>query len=273
MCSRKPSASTTTRQRKTVRKQTTMHHTTYKFVIQCCLSLACCVCTTESHASTEGTADALLDHVIAQFPKTHIRAQGTMFVRQRRGVPRETYRFSLDAKWHPNQTQVTYIIRDKDGTPIESLRFQPDEKNIFSFETGPELEPAPLPDLAANIAQTDLSWLDLSLYFLWWRGARFAGQDSVRGLDCHIVEVEAPPSAPEGAYAKVRLWISSEQGLLLQAEGFDKEQKPIRKLWVQSVKQVEDQWIIQTLEVQQHGRNQRTRLHIADVETDQDQAL
>ena len=225
------------------------------------------------HAVPPMSADAMLDHVIAQLPRAQVLAAGTIFVRQRRGIPIETYRFTLDANWKPHQTTVAYTIQDEHGTPLEALTFQPDSQPIFSFRQGPELRPAPLPDLTANIARTDLSWLDLSLYFLWWRGARHAGEDTVRGFHCYIIEVDAPAGSAHGTYASVRLWISSEQGLLLQAEGLDDAKRPIRRLWVQSVRQIEEEWIIHTLEVQQSNRIQRTRLQIVDVETNRGKAL
>ena len=220
------------------------------------------------HATPLASADAMLERVIAQLPTTRIQASGTIFVRQRRGVPLETYAFTLDADWRPPHTKVTYTFKDKHGTPLEALTFQPDAETVFTFRSGPDLVPGPLPDLTANISRTDVSWLDLSLYFLWWRGARFVGEDTVRGFHCQVIEVAAPAQSTHNSYAKVRLWISTEQGLLLQAQGFDATGRSIRRFWVQSVRQIDEQWMIQTLEVQQTNRDQRTRLQVVDVETE-----
>lgn len=220
------------------------------------------------HADTIRSADAMLERVIAQLPTARIHASGTIFVRQRRGIPLETYAFTMEADWRPPQPEVTYTIKDAKGTPLEALTFQPNATAVFTYRSGPELSPAPLPDLTANIARTDVSWLDLSLYFLWWRGAQYVGEDTVRGFHCQVLEVEAPSQKPYNQYAKVRMWISTEQGLLLQAEGFNAKGQPIRRFWVQSVRQIDEQWMIQTLEVQQTKRDQRTRLQIIDVETD-----
>lgn len=212
----------------------------------------------------------MLDRVLAQLPRSRVLANGTMFVRQRRGVPLQTYRFSLDANWTPKQTSVCYVMQNENGVPLESLTFAPGTTDAFQYRSGENLTPAPLPDLAANIAKTDLSWLDLSLYFLWWRGARFVGEETVRSLHCRIIEVDAPPDAPPGSYSRVRLWISTEQGLMLQAEGFRADGTPVRRLWVQSVRQINEQWMISTLEVQQTNRNSRTRLQIVDAKTEQE---
>jgi hypothetical protein len=217
------------------------------------------------HGTPEITADQLLDHVVAQLPNRHITATGQMFVRQRRGIPIETYRFQLEAKWQQNKTKVSYIIQEENGTPIESLTFQPGNTNIFVFRRGADLTPAPTPNLTENIAKTDVSWMDLTLFFLWWRGAEYVGEETVKNIHCYMIEVPAPSNTPNTLYASARLWISSEQGMLLQAEGLDEARQPVRKLWVQSLKQVEDQWMIQTLEIQHHNRTQRTRLQIDDI--------
>jgi len=219
------------------------------------------------HTTATTSADAMLDRVIAQLPATPIQASGTIFVRQRRGLPLKTYTFSLDANWQPPDPVITYTIQHEQEDLKQSLSFQPNSKELFSFRTGPNQIETPLPDLTANIAQTDVSWLDLSLYFLWWRGAEQIGEDTVRGFHCYVIEVTAPENIPFQSYAKVRLWISSEQGLLLQAQGFDEKNRPIRRFWVQSVRQIDDKWMIQTLEIQRTNHDQRTRLQIDDVQT------
>lgn len=231
-----------------------------------------CVCLgvlSAEHAfarTPEVAADELLDRVVAQLPSKHIQASGSLYVRRRRGVPRRTYAFRLDAQWQPPNPTVTYTIQDEEQNTVESLTFRPNQESTFTYYRGHDREEATLPDLTANIAETDISWLDLSLSFLWWRGAEYVGEDTVRGFHCHVIEVAAPADIPYTSYAKVRLWISSEQGLLLQAQGFDDESRPIRRFWVQSVREIEETWMIQTLEVQQAGSDQRTRMRIDDID-------
>ena len=210
-------------------------------------------------------ADAMLERVVAQLPTKPIQASGTMLVRLRRGLPRQTYAFTLDANWQQPNPTVTYTIKEKNGSPIKSLTFRPHHEQPFTYRSTAELQEAPLPDLTANIAQTDISWMDLTLSFLWWRGADYVGEDTVRGFHCYVIEVPAPETISYPGYAKVRLWISSEQGLLLQAQGFNDTGTPIRRFWVQSVRQIDETWMIQTLEVQQTNLDQRTRLQIDDV--------
>ena len=212
-------------------------------------------------------ADAVLDSVLAQLPTRPVEARGNLLVRKRRGVPIATYKFVLDAHWQDCNTRVAYTILDESGVAIEKLVFTPGAPTPFTYFQGGDLCLAPLPDLRQNIGRTDLSWGDLTLYFLWWRGARHVGTESVRGFPCHILAVDAPPDAPPGSYASVRLWISKEHGMLLQAEGLDEHRNPVRRLWVQSVRQIENEWMIQTLEVQQSRQEQRTRLHVLDVNT------
>lgn len=242
-----------------------MHRYTIRLVLGLAILMHAFFLALNLTAKPEISADRLLDRVVAQLPSTQLIASGKMFVRQHRGIPISTYQFHLEAQWKTEHTQVSYIIQEENGTPIEALTFQPGKKNIFAFRKGPDLTVAQTPDLTANIAKTDISWMDLTLFFLWWRGAEYVGEEEVKGIHCHIIEVAAPQHDADTLYAKARLWISSEQGMMLQAEGLDRNGQPIRKLWVQSLKQVDEQWMIQTLEVQQHNRSQRTRLQMDEV--------
>ncbi len=215
------------------------------------------------------SADHLLDQVILGFPDSPVSVSGTLIVRQRRGVPVATYAFDMSAAWQARSPYITYTIRDSKGTPLSSMHFSPGSQPPFQYRSGPELQPAPTPDLAANIAKSDISWSDLTFDFLWWRGARFQGEAQVRGFDCHLIHVDRPPGVAS-EYAAVRLWISKESHLLLQAEGLDVDGKPIRRLWVQSVRRIGEQWMLNTLEVQQTGLNSRTRLQVDTISLDED---
>ena len=47
-------------------------------------------------------------------------------------------------------------------------------------------------DLVAPIEGTDISWMDLSLSFLWWPDAVLSGREDVKGRDCLVVDTFEP---------------------------------------------------------------------------------
>jgi hypothetical protein len=53
--------------------------------------------------------------------------------------------------------------------------------------------------------------------------------------------------------------------MLLQAEALDPGGKAVRRLWVRSVKKINERWIIKDLEVEGFPAEHRTRLDVRDV--------
>jgi hypothetical protein len=84
------------------------------------------------------------------------------------------------------------------------------------------------------------------------------------------VEGPAPPDGraaepAAGAYATVLCWIDAELHMLLQAESRDAANRPLRTLWIKSLKKVDNRWMVKDLEVQQNPVLHRTKLTVRDV--------
>lgn len=220
-----------------------------------------------------GTADddevpiaaALLAGVVQQLPPDPIRVTGSLLVRRRRGVPINTYGFELIARWGDRTPQAQYTISDAFGDPIERLSLTFGPEPVIDYAAGNPLVPQPIVSLARPIQASDITWMDLTLSFLWWTDARLEGEDSVKGFDCHVIRVNAPPDQP-AAYKSVRLWISKKAGMMLRAEGLDADDKPIRRLWINSVQKIDDAYMIKDMEIQKYPAVQRTKLSIDEVE-------
>jgi hypothetical protein len=246
------------------------------------LSTACVLLSVAALADTANaqlTADQLLESVVSQLPTTPLHVSGELLVRKRRGVPVATFGFTLDAHWGAKPAHATYTIQDAFGRPLEQLTISHGQSTSYRYAVGDPLQEAPLKAQSLPIQNTDLSWTDLTLAFLWWPGAKHVGEESIRTFDCRIIEVQAPSAtSPQplahsllSPYAKVRLWISKKAHMMLQAEGYDEEGNIKRRLWVRSVKKINDQWMIKDMEVQHYPVLHRTKLRIIDVETPTEQ--
>jgi len=210
-------------------------------------------------------AAALLAGVINQLPREPIRVTGTLLVRRRRGVPISTYGFELIARWGDAIPRTRYTILDAFGEPLERLELTHGESPTYDYAVGNPLESRPVYTLDRPVQSTDITWMDLTLSFLWWTDARLEGEDSVKGFDCHVIRINAPPDQ-QGPYKSVRLWIGKKAGMMLRAEGLDADDKPIRRLWINSVKKIDDAYMIKDMEIQKYPAIQRTKLSIAEVE-------
>ncbi len=209
-------------------------------------------------------AGALLLGVVEQLPPDPIRIAGELLVRRRRGVPVATYQVELIARWGARNPQSSYTIRDAFGSVLEQLQIEHSETPSIQYAVGDPPVPASIQSLARPVQQSDISWMDLTLSFLWWTDARHEGSDSVRGFECYVIRVY-PPEGLATPYRSVRLWIGRQAGMMMQAEGLDHNEKPVRRLWVRSVRKMEDSWMIKDMEFQHYPAVQRTRFHIDEV--------
>jgi hypothetical protein len=101
-----------------------------------------------------------------------------------------------------------------------------------------------------QVRDTDISYEDLSLGFLYWDNAKVRGEQTMLLQKCWIVRVE-PSAKGVSQYSKVDLWISKKNGALMQAEAFDANGKLARKFKVISGQPVGDGlWILKEMRIE-----------------------
>lgn len=207
----------------------------------------------------------LLARALEVLPREKIGMRGTLTVRRQRGKVLAEKNFTMWLDYGTDAPSATYEISDSFGRVEDRLvlrRSRGDAAARISLERGDPPEPAEAPALNARVGGTDLTWMDLTLDFLWWTDAKYEGEDSVKGRDCLVV-VAAPPEPIPGCVA-VRLWLDKEVGFVMRAEQLDPQGEPSRRMWVQSVRQVRGRWIIGTMEIESLNGDHRTRLKVED---------
>ena len=214
------------------------------------------------------SGDQLLENVLSSFPATPVHISGTLRVRKRRGVVVENLKIDIRADWQPTLTRADYRILSTDGHELESMQVvrQANRPPAFTHKLAGAIQPPPSPTfLSSAIRSSDVSWTDLTLAFLWWRGSQIVGNGEIKGYDCFILEVPAP--ATEAAhYTKARLWIAKRAPVLLKAEGIDSEGEVVRGLWVENFRKQDERWMVKDMEFQHYPIRHRTKLRISDVE-------
>ena len=210
------------------------------------------------------SADALLENVLQRFPSEPVDIHGEMVVRRRRGAAIRRVPFTMNVDWGADPSRFRCQVLDDEGDVRWELELQlrPGNRPEIMAKEG---EPA---DLVGAIGSTDLTWADLSLSFLWWRGGRIVGTDRAKGRDCYLVDVPAPAWGVElTGYSRVRLWIDQSLHMLLRADAFDADDKHVRSLWVRSLKKTNERWMIKDMEIRRYPSIHRTRLRIHEVRT------
>ena len=163
-------------------------------------------------------------------------------------------------------------VRYEFGAPPMTLQLRLGE-NDARFEEitdgqAARIKPARYDD---RVRDTDITYEDLALRFLYWTRATVRGEQTMVLQKCWIVRVE--PTVPgDSQYSKVDLWIGKKNGALMQAEAFGKDGKLARKFKVISGQPIGDGlWILKQMRIEaptneRFGDRTPTYLEIDGVE-------
>jgi hypothetical protein len=207
------------------------------------------------------SVETLMSNLLARLPAKPIRLSGDLLTAPEVG---EKSRLTISIQLrYPRE--ATYTIGDAFGKPLEQLTVLRDNGRVsFLYLTGDPMRGAPVPSLDQAIQNTGLSWMDLTLGFLWWNGGQIIGQEENRGQPCYVLDRHAPIGGM-APYASVRIWVDKRVSMLLQAHGYDKLANLTRRMSVKSFKKINHDWMIKDLEVEDLSRQITTILRIRDA--------
>ncbi len=144
--------------------------------------------------------------------------------------------------------------------PPQTLILTLGESGSRLEEIGPggsgKITPARFDD---KVRDTDISYEDLSMNFLYWGKASIEGEQIMVLQRCWIVRVE-PPSPGASQYRGVKLWIAQDSGALMQAEAFDRAGNLARRFKVISGQKTKDgRWILKQMRIEAMGGRSKDR--------------
>jgi len=202
-------------------------------------------------------------------PTERLLLKGSLTVRRLRGIVMAEHPYKLLMDWGATPPTAEVLLLDEKGTTLVEravlIRSAGQPAQIRLYE-GVEQKPVASPTYAGRIRGTDMTWMDLTLDFLWWKDVRF--DDTPRGTshngrDCDIL-VTVPPGPIPGCSA-VRVWVDRQLRCVMQAEQLDPQGNAVRKMWVQRVKKMDNRWMIRDMEIESLNSGHRTRLSVDDV--------
>jgi hypothetical protein len=212
-------------------------------------------------------AQELLDACIGTLPDIPLLVTGQLQSRSKDGDIEQKINVEMLLDWQAHPPTARYTLRDAFGVTLEhlSITWHEGEAPEYRYFTGDPLAAAPLPELSAPVRGTDISWMDLSLSFLWWPGGRTVGAEEVRSRACYVVDVPAPTNAFFGCTG-ARLWIDPGVGIMLRADAYDEAGVIMRRMEVKSFKKINSRWVIQNIEIESFPSRHRTVLRVRDVQ-------
>ena len=100
-----------------------------------------------------------------------------------------------------------------------------------------------------RVRDSDVTYEDLAMRFLYWPDATVEGDQTILLQKCWQLLLR--PAGEPSSYARVRVWISQENGALLKAETFGKDDKLIRTFRVVSGQKTDDGlWILKSMRIE-----------------------
>ncbi len=179
---------------------------------------------------TNATPRQLVENCRTMIP-ANVELEGRIILRSRKGIVQAEYKYDL--------------VR-KDGAT--DLKLWDDDGKDVSFEKD------------GRILETDVTWSDLTLDYLWWDDFEFDKEreaESVHGQTCAVVVMK------KGARV-VRVWVDRKTGALMQAEEL-RDGKALRRLWGTRIKKFGDRWMANVMEVETLGSGHRTKITVEEV--------
>lgn len=210
-------------------------------------------------------AQALLNDVIQSLPDRPLQINATLQAKTGDGRTDRKLQLEMLLDWQDAPPRARYTIRDHFGRTLKflSLAWPEGAEPEYHFMQGDPLVGAPTPPLGERIEETDITWLDLSLSFLRWKGGRTSGAEEVRGRACYVVDIDAPKGTP--GLSGVRLWVEPKIHILLRAESYNGKLELVRRLEVKSFKKINDRWFVGEIELQSLPSKHKTHLRVQSV--------
>jgi len=152
----------------------------------------------------------------------------------------------------------------KDQWEIFHLSMDDDALDLFRIVNG-KTEKFPAAKMVEAIANTDVTYEDLSMRFLYWPNPKLEAQENVNGFDCYKLRVDKPKNV-NGRYAAVFVWVSKKHGAFIRVQGYEKGGGLVKEFQVLDVMPITDKiWGLKKMQVSTHDPANGRRTSITNL--------
>ncbi len=212
-----------------------------KLSLTCALALACLVPAAYAEAP-------LADELLAAMRDMAVN-QGERDVAGTIRKGRTKVPFSLSSRGDT----IVYQYKQGDAWQRFDVRMRSKAAELCLVKPGNKAEVMSPANYAQPIAGTDVSYEDLSMRFLYWKGGRVlenTADSRIKGQACYIVEVPNP-NPKVGQYAWVRIWVDKENGTAWQIDGYGADGKLKKRFSITSVQRLSDgSWFFKQMKLE-----------------------
>lgn len=176
-----------------------------------------------------------------------------------------------------HKTPVTLFLMGRDiqfqfsenptNPRIFHMRMGDSSYNLFEIING-KTRDLSASQLVAPIAETDLTYEDLSLRFFYWPNPVLEGREDVGSQPCYKIRIDKPKDAA-GHYDVVYVWVHEKFGAFMKIRGHDGKGGLLKEFQVEDIMQVADKvWTLRKMQVASHDPASGRRTSITDVTFD-----
>jgi hypothetical protein len=217
-------------------------------------------------------AAEILAQARANLPREKLFIRGQILSGGRIGKLERAGYIEITLQFTEDSAKALYKISDAFGTTDEQMTISmiKGADPLFAYRRGDPLQPAAAPAADKFIRNTDVTWNDLGLLFLWRTDGRTLRSESLRGRDCYVIEFPGQ-TAPAAANHESRIanskmiWIDAQLLMLIQMEDIDRDGKLQRRMTVKNIKKISDCWMIKNMEIRSYPSLHHTLIRIDEL--------
>ena len=160
--------------------------------------------------------------------------------------------------------QMQYQPSEGQGWQGIHLQLKNDSCDLYDVY-GSEMTKFSDEKIGQSIANTDLSFEDVSMRFLYWPSPEIVGEETIMAQGCHIIRVYNP-NLLQGNYAVCDLWIHKKAGALMRVKAFDQRAQHIKTFEASDLMNVNGEIMMRKMKVERlkNGRVQSVSYMIFD---------
>ena len=147
-------------------------------------------------------------------------------------------------------TQTGPVVRYSFTNPDEALQLRLGESDSKLEEiTSAGVDKISGPEFDQKVRGTAITYEDLALKFIYWPKADVLGEDYINTR--RVWKLELQPPGRESQYSRVFVWCEQQSGALMRMEGFDWNNRLVKRFEVVSAQKLEGRWFLKQMRIEQ----------------------
>lgn len=139
------------------------------------------------------------------------------------------------------------------------LRLEADRQDLLELDANGKTKKFPAQKIIQAIANTEVSYEDLAMKFLYWPNPAIAGEDKINRQDCWRIHMVNPEKS--GRYREVSVWVSKRHRALIRVIGYGPRPAAValKQFEITKLMKVNDVYTLKTMKVTSFDEDRRAK--------------